>query len=187
MRRAPMIAAACLAIGLAAAPAAAQVETAPPPGSGFGFGAGQAFDPATVETVQGRIVDVQSAPSPGNARYTGLHLTMETASGPVTVYAGPEWYLQGQTVIFAPGDEVTVTGSRTAWGAQPALIAASIQRGGMMIQLRNPYGVPGWSGYGVGGGGWGAWGRGLRGGRGMGRGLGRGGGWGRGAGRRWRW
>ena len=180
MRRAPMIAAACLAIGLAAAPVAAQVASAPPPGSGFGFGAGQAFDPATVETIQGQIVDVQSAPSPGNARFTGLHLTMQTASGPVTVYAGPEWYLQSQNVVFAPGDEVTVTGSRTAWGGQPALIAASIQRGDMMLQLRGPYGVPGWSGYGVGGG---AWGRGLRGGRGLGRGLGRGGGryW-----RRWR-
>ena len=186
MGRTPMIVAACLAMGLAAAPLAAQVTPAPPPGSGFGFGAGQAFDPAMVETIPGQIVDVQSVPSPGNGMYTGLHLTMQTASGPLTVYAGPEWYLQSQNVMFAPGEQVTVTGSRSSWAGQPGLIASSIQRGDMMLQLRNPYGVPGWSGYGVGGGGRGAVrGQGAR--RGWGRGLGRGGGYGRGGGRRWRW
>jgi len=153
MGRTPTIVGACLVIGLIAAPLAAQVTPAPPPPSGFGFGAGQAFNPATMDTIQGQIVDVQSVPSPGKGRYAGLHFTMQTANGPLTVYAGPEWYLQSQNVMFAPHDNVTVTGSRTTWAGQPALIAASIQRGDMTLQLRNPYGVPGWSGYGVGGGG----------------------------------
>jgi hypothetical protein len=182
MGKAAMITVGCLAIGLCVAPVVGQVAPQSPPVSGFGWGAGRAFNQATTESVQGQILDVQSVPSAGSSQFTGLHLTVQTASGPLVVHAGPEWYLRNQNVMFAPGDEVTVTGSRVTWSGQPALIATSIQRGDVVIQLRNAYGVPGWSGYGPGG-------------RGRGRGLGPSGTWGRGwgrglgagAGRWWGW
>jgi hypothetical protein len=168
MGRTPATVVGCLAIGLCAASLTAQVATGPPPLSGFGWGTGRVFNPATTERVQGQILDVQSVPSAGNSQLTGLHLTVQTASGPLVVHAGPEWYLRNQNIVFAPGEEVTITGSRVIWSGQPALIAASIQRGDVVIQLRNAYGVPGWSGY-----------------RARGRGWGRG--FGPGGGRRWRW
>jgi hypothetical protein len=168
-----------LAISLCAAPLAAQAGPQSPT-SGFGWGAGRLFNSSSTEVVHGQVLDVQSVPSAGGGLYAGLHVMLQTPGGPLTVYAGPESYLRGQGFSLSPGDEIAVTGSRTNWAGQPAMIATSIQRGDAVVQLRSPTGVPGWSGAGRGGGG-------RRGFAGQGRGWGRAAGYGRGLGpcRRW--
>jgi hypothetical protein len=133
---------------------------------GFGWGAGRAFDPASLETIQGEIIEVTNVPSASGRRARGVHLSVSTGEGPVSVHVAPEWYLRRLSVAFAVGDPVTVTGSRVSWPGGPGLVATEVRRGESVLRLRSSDGAPAW----------GAWGGG---GRGCGRGRGLGPGWGR--------
>jgi len=164
VRDARMSIVATLTILLAGALARAQpVES--PPCPGYGGGAGRGFDPATLETIEGEILEVASAPCPGWSGARGVHLSVETASGPVQVHVGPQWYLQRKAVAFAAGEQVTITGSRVSLRGRPALVATEVRRGEKVLRLREADGAPAWAGWGRGAG-WAG-----RGG-GMGRGLG---------------
>jgi hypothetical protein len=168
MRDARLFILAALTILLVGTLAVAQPAESPPR-PGYGRGAGRGFDPATLETIEGEILEVTSAPSPGWRGARGLHLSVGTASGPVSVHMGPQWYLQRRGVAFAPGEQVTITGSRVSLGGGPALVATEVRRREGVLRLRAADGAPSWGGWGRGRGGGargGAWG----GGRGMGPG-----------------
>jgi hypothetical protein len=144
-----------------------------PPLPGYGWGAGRGFDPAALETVEGEILEVTSAPSPGWRRARGVHLSLQTSDGPVSVHIGPQWYLQRKGVALAAGEHVAITGSRVSLRGGPALVATEVRRGESVLRLRTADGAPAWGGWSRGRG------RGGRGG-GWGRGRGEGPGWGRG-------
>ena len=143
-------------------PVLSQVAPAPAPSWGYGWGSGRIFNPATVTTIEGQVSGVDLVPAASGFGYAGIHLTLQTSEGAVPVHVGPDWYLRGQPVTFAAGDQLAVTGSRVALGGQSVLVASEVRRGDQVLRLRNEYGVPAWSGRGPGG-------------RGPGRGLGRGG------------
>jgi hypothetical protein len=156
------------------APAGAQ-PAEPTPLPGYGWGAGRGFDPAALGRVEGQILEVTSAPSPGWRRARGVHLTVETSGGPVAVHVGPQWYLQGKGVTFAAGEQVTISGSWVSLSRGPALVATEVRRGESVLRLRASDGTPAWGGWGRGGG-WGGRGGGWGRGRGAGPGWGRAGG-----------
>lgn len=171
MRGARTLILTALTLLLVSAVAGAQPAESPPL-PGYGWGAGRDFDPATLETIEGEILEVTSAPSPGWRRAQGLHLTVETSNGPVSVHMGPQWYLQRRGVTFAAGERVTITGSRVSSGSGAGLVATEVRRGKSVLRLRASDGAPAWGGWGRGrgwGGRSGGWGRG----RGAGPGLGR--------------
>jgi hypothetical protein len=156
---------AVITILLAAALAGAQ-PAEEPTRPGYGWGAGRGFDPATLETVEGEILEVTSAPSPGWRRARGVHMSVETEGGPVAVQLGPQWYLQGKGVALAAGQRVTVTGSRVSQRDGQGLVATEVRRGESVLRLRASDGTPAWGGWSRGGG-WeargGGWGRGRAG------------------------
>jgi hypothetical protein len=164
MRNARRSILAALTILLVGALAGAQPAESPPL-PGYGWGAGRGFDPAALETIEGDILEVTSAPSPGWRRARGLHLSVQTSDGPVSVHVGPQWYMQRKGAAFAAGERVAITGSRVSLRGQPTLVATEVRRGESVLRLRTADGVPAWGGWGRGNG----WG-------------GRGGGWGRGRG-----
>jgi hypothetical protein len=137
---------------------------------GYGWGAGRGFDPAALETIEGEVLEVTRAPSPGWRGSRGLHLSVDTAGGPVAVHVGPAWYLQRKGVTLSAGEWVTITGSRVSPRGGPALVATELRRGESVLRLRAADGTPAWGGWSRGDG-WGA-----RGG-GQGRGRGAGPGW----------
>ena len=113
-------------------------------------GAGRMWNPATVETVSGEVVEVAKQPSPRGKGY-GVHLVLKTKDAPkLVVHLGPAFYVEKQQVKIAAGDTVEVKGSRVTLKGEPVLLAAEVKKGDATLLLRDASGVPAWSGGGGG-------------------------------------
>lgn len=131
---------------------AAQAGPGPGPGScpgrgGFGGPGARVFDPAAVTTIRGEVVDVQRL---ARGRREGVHLIVAMGSEKLAVRLGPAFYVDGQAVQLAKGDEVEVKGARTTFDGQPVIIAQEVRRGDQVLALRDASGVPMWRGQGMG-------------------------------------
>ena len=104
------------------------------------------YDPATVETRIGEVVSVDQI-TPVQGMYNGIHCTLKTSTETVSVHLGPSWYIERLDTRILPGDNIEVTGSRVTIQGQPAIIAAQIKKGDMLLTLRNNQGIPAWSGW----------------------------------------
>lgn len=98
---------------------------------------GGLYDTDTVETVRGTVVAVAEVPPEAAA-----HLALEVDDERLVVHLGPAWYVAGYR--FRPGDVLEVTGSRVEMARQPVLVAAHIERGPEVFELRSPGGLPLW-------------------------------------------
>jgi hypothetical protein len=135
MRRIPFtaLAAAVLAFGLAQT-AVAQ-----------GRRGGARYDLATVETVSGTIAALDSVPSP-RGMGGGLHVEIRTVDRTLSVHLGPRAFLEGKSLTLAEGDQIQVTGSLVTYEGAPALLAASVTKGSLVVRMRDSTGVPLWAG-----------------------------------------
>lgn len=142
---------ALLAIGIVAfATARAGAQPGPPPGRGPGprGSAARTYDPKTVETVTGDVVEVEHVSS--QRAGGGVHLTLRTEDQKtLAVHLGPAWWVDRQSVKLAPEDHIEVKGSRVTVDGQPAIIAAEVKKGAATLVLRDAAGVPAWSGRGA--------------------------------------
>lgn len=105
------------------------------------------YDTNTVETIQGEIAEVVYQQSKKRPGMNGVHLIVKKEDGTIPVHVGPVWYMNQQEVSFEKGDQISVTGSRITFDNAPAIIAASIKRGDMTLQLRDQNGFPRWRGW----------------------------------------
>ncbi len=104
------------------------------------------YDPKTVETARGTVERIDAI-TPMKGMSGGVHLTLTTDQGPLSIHLGPQWYLQNQETQLKPGDKVEITGSRITFNGKPALIAKQVVKGDEVLTLRNDNGVPAWSGW----------------------------------------
>jgi hypothetical protein len=109
----------------------------------------RAYDPKTVETLNGEVERVEHVASP-RAAHGGVHFVLRTATGTVQVHLGPARYVDAQPLKLAPGDAVVVTGSRVTVDGAPAIVAAKVQKGERVLILRDAAGIPKWRGAGRG-------------------------------------
>ena len=112
-----------------------------------GSGAGNEmhnYDPKTEVTVKGTIEDVQQ--QTGKTGWSGTHLILKTDAATVNVHVGPSSYLAKNQFTFAKGDTIEVVGSRVTIAGQETLLAREITKDGKTLVLRNPQGIPKWSG-----------------------------------------
>ena len=107
-------------------------------GGGKGY---MQYDSATVETIQGTVVRV------GTFMRGGIHVTLNTAKGEVDAHLGPDSFIK-EKIKLVEGDLVEVIGSRIQFSGGDAIIAKSIKKGNVVIQLRNDDGTPLWAGEG---------------------------------------
>lgn len=115
-------------------------------GWGMGGGYQRMYNPATVETVNGTIESIdRTVPMKGMNR--GVHLLLKTEKGPVAIHLGPEWYVERLDIELKKGDSVEVKGSRVTFGGTPAIIAAELKKGDVVLKLRDDNGVPAWAGW----------------------------------------
>jgi len=142
-------------IGALLVPLAAVAQGGPGPGPGGSPGCGKmggpgarAFDPKAVTTIQGEILDIQRFA--GRRGHVGIHLTVAMGSEKLAVRLGPNFYVDGQALQLAKGDQVEVKGSRTAFEGQPVMIAQEVRRGEQVLALRDANGMPLWRGQGRG-------------------------------------
>lgn len=124
------------------------------PGGGWrgsgGWGAqgayGRLYNPATVETVSGKVLAVETM-TPMKGMGSGMHLKLKTDHETVSVHLGPSWYLERLDTRIEKGDQVEVKGSRVTVGGKPAIIAAEVKKDGELLKLRDESGIPIWSGW----------------------------------------
>ena len=116
--------------------------------SGWGMGSdyNRIYDPATVETVTGEVVRVDKIVPARGISY-GIHLTLKTDTGTVSIHVGPAWYIENQDTKIAVRDRIEVKGSRVSFQGKPAVIAAEIRKGDEVLTLRDSLGFPLWSGW----------------------------------------
>jgi hypothetical protein len=74
----------------------------------------------------------------------GVHLTLRTASALLEVHLAPAWFLERQRFHFAPGDEITVTGTRITLPKGHAVVAREVTREGVVMKLRDEHNLPLW-------------------------------------------
>ena len=107
----------------------------------MGGGYQRMYNPATVETVTGTIESIdRTVPMKGMSR--GVHLTLKTEKGPLSVHLGPEWYVERLDEKLAKGDQVGVKGSRVTFAGNPAIIAAEVKKGDAVLKLRTKTAFP---------------------------------------------
>jgi hypothetical protein len=116
------------------------------PGPGGAPGYGRIYNPATVETVTGEVARVDRVS--WGRRAQGVHLTLKTGQETLTVHLGPSWFVDQQAVKLVAGDKVEITGSRVDFHGGKVLIAREVKKGGQVMTLRDPQGVPRWAGQG---------------------------------------
>lgn len=104
------------------------------------------YNTNTVETIEGEVVEITYNPSKKNASMMGVHMVVDTGSEKMPVHLGPVWYMEQQEAI-KKGDKLSITGSRITYNGSPALIAATIKRDQMTLQLRDRNGFPAWRGW----------------------------------------
>jgi len=125
---------------------------------GFGPNGEHYFDPATVATLSGTLIEslnFWSCYGYGNYTGSGMHFLFQSNSGAV-FYAmlGPWWYLEDNGIELEVGLRVTITGSVVdpyyeGYDDHSYLIATEITSGGVAVQLRDEDGYPLWSGTGL--------------------------------------
>jgi len=162
MRTAGMWSSLIASLIVMAAPLAASAQ---PAGAGEGRGSGRGaqgarlFDPATVTTMQGEILEVERIPR--GRRGEGVHLMVASGAEKLAVHLGPSFFVDQQGLKLAKGDRIEVKGSRIVLDGKPTLIAQEIKRGSESMALRDANGFPLWAGTGPGRqGGRGGWRRG---------------------------
>lgn len=106
----------------------------------FNIVAQRNYDPKTVETIDGKVLSVETMQQRGR----GVHLTLQTDKETVAVHLGPSWYIDKQTPKIETNDTITVTGSRITFDGKPAIIAAQVKKGNAILNLRDENGIPVW-------------------------------------------
>ena len=148
MRKYMILPAILLLVGLFAAGALAQPQGQCPASPGWPMG--QMYNPKTVETVNGKIESIEKV-TPGRTDIPArVLLKLKTDQETVTVYLGPEWYLEKQKTKLSPGDFVQVKGSRITMDNMPVILPNDITKGGEVMQFWDEQGMPRWRGQGPG-------------------------------------
>jgi len=116
------------------------------------------YNPATVDTVRGTLVRVDSITAPRRAARsagrraaqradkTALHLAVDTGTETVPVHLGPAWFFEREDVQLRTGDAIEIVGSRVTVRNEPVLIAARLKQGDWTVRLREANGRPVWRG-----------------------------------------
>jgi len=104
------------------------------------------YNPSTVDTVSGEVVDIQPI-VPFKGMYSGVMLVLKTDKETLNVHLGPSWYVERLDVRLEKGDKIEVKGSKVTFANAPTIIAAEIKKGDTLIVLRDANGIPVWAGW----------------------------------------
>ncbi len=77
-----------------------------------------------------------------------VYLTLQTTEGKITIFLGPSLYINKLPLQIKVLDKIEVTGSKITWEGSPVILAAEVKRGKDILRLRDPNGIPVWSGQG---------------------------------------
>jgi len=107
---------------------------------------GRLFDPKTVETIKGTVTEIDTT-RPMKGMSNGVHLSLQTDAGLISVHLGPEWFVERQEFKILKNDVLEIKGSRVTLNSKPVVIAAEIRKSEDLLKLRDESGSPIWSGW----------------------------------------
>jgi len=99
--------------------------------------------------VTGQVESLSSQPGMGGQVMVQTAV-LKTASGSVTVFLGPVWYVNEQKFPLKVGDTWEVTAHKSAMDQRPGLVAREVKTGGSVLKLRDAQSQPLWRGRGQG-------------------------------------
>lgn len=117
----------------------------PAPGAAKGGGPGGLYDPKTVVTVSGIVVS-KTTPAMQQGLPKLIYLTLQTQEGRISVFLGPDVFIDQMPLKIDKLDRIQVTGSKIMMKGQPVIVAAQIKKGEDILRLRDANGVPAWGG-----------------------------------------
>jgi len=117
------------------------------PGDVQGGGPSSLYDPQTVTTISGVVVSLTPPMAEAGLPYMA-YLTLRTEKEKIKVFLGPSLYVDKLPVKIKVLDKIQVTGSKITWAGKPVILAAEVKKGDQVLKLRDPNGVPLWSGRG---------------------------------------
>jgi hypothetical protein len=109
-----------------------------------GWGPGNLYNPKTVETIKGEVVQVDEF-TLAQGMPPGVRLALKTDKEVISVYLGPQWYLENEDFEIEPKDRIEIKGSRITYEGKPAMAAAVIFKGDRVLRLLDANGFPVWS------------------------------------------
>jgi hypothetical protein len=146
MKKLMILLSVCLLIGAFAAGALAQAQGQSPASGAWPMG--QMYNPKTVEKLDGKIESVEKVTAGRMDIPARVLLKLKTAKETVTIYLGPEWYLEQQQVKLSPGDYVQVRGSRITMENMPVILPNEVTKNSTVIKFWDDQGRPQWRGQG---------------------------------------
>ena len=105
-----------------------------------GMMGGRGYNAATEVTLAGTVEAVHTY---GQG---GTHVTLKTGQGELNVALGPSTFLAEKHFSVAKGDHLEVTGSKVTAGGSELVLARLVKKGDEALTLRDPGGIPQWSG-----------------------------------------
>jgi hypothetical protein len=148
MKKSMLLLGVVLFVGVFTAGVLAQPQEKSP--SPQGWPMGQMYNPKTVETLDGKIESLEKVTAGRMDVPARVLLKLKTDKETVTVYLGPDWYLEKQKAKLAPGDFVQVKGSRITMDNTPVILPNKITKGSDVLEFWDEQGMPRWRGQGSG-------------------------------------
>ena len=112
-----------------------------------GASSGPAYNPSTAVAIEGAVTAVKVVPV--GQPLPGVHVNVKTKNESLEVYVAPRDFMNFLKTNFAPGDKITVNGSRVKNGSADVILAREVSDGVDTIELRDLYGAPVWENWGV--------------------------------------
>jgi len=135
---------------LGIASALADKPTAPPADKADSPPGHPMYDAATVETLQGEVVEVKRVvprmPMMAKRFGHGIHVMLKTDKETIEVHLGPAPFVEKQDVKIVAKDRVEVKGSRVTMDGKAVILAEQVHKGDKVLTLREPDGTPKWRG-----------------------------------------
>lgn len=100
------------------------------------------YNVRTVETLKGLVISLSPQAYGGMPEPVVLRLATDKET--LTVWLGPNWYVEAQGLKIVALDRVEVTGSRLMLDGKPAILAAQVKKDGQVLKLRDDHGTPLW-------------------------------------------
>jgi DNA/RNA endonuclease YhcR with UshA esterase domain len=95
------------------------------------------YNPANEIVIKGVVREIQEFTCPVSEGEMGEHLILRSDDGVVQVHLAPGRILRSQKISFAPGDQISVVGSRFRFHGSNDVIAREITRGNENFVFRD--------------------------------------------------
>lgn len=114
------------------------------------------YNPKAIETLTGEVISVDTV-IPMKGMSSGVHLSLFTSDKKtISVHLGPVWFIERLSTQIKKGDKIEVTGSMVIMNievkpgemkAEHILLASSVKKDDMILELRDVTGEPVWAGW----------------------------------------